>query len=91
MGWQCFYICAIIKMSQKWNKGGASLNISKLKGKIAESGIQKKELAKQFGMSVQAINKKLSGKTKISTDDAEKFCTLLHIDDLTERAEIFLD
>lgn len=67
------------------------MNMSKLKGKIAESGIKKKDLAEQFGLSVQAINKKLSGKTKISTDDAEKFCTLLHIDDLSERAEIFLN
>ena len=66
------------------------MNLNKLAGKVAESGKSKKELAKAFGISVQAINKKLNGKTKITTDDAQIFCKTLNIDDYKEKAEIFL-
>lgn len=65
------------------------MNLNKLAGKVAESGKRKKELAKAFGISVQALNKKLNGKTKISTDDAQKFCSVLEITDIKEKAEIF--
>ena len=66
------------------------MNLRKLNGKIAESGIKKKYIAKQFNISVQALSKKLNGTTKISTDDAVKFCEVLNITDATERDEIFL-
>ena len=66
------------------------MNLRKLNAKMVETGITKKEAAKMFGISVQALGKKLSGKTKISTEDAEKFCDLLCISDYKEKCEIFL-
>ncbi len=66
------------------------MNLRKLNAKFVETGVTKKNVAKEFGISVQALNKKLSGKTRISMDDAEKFCTALNIVDYKEKCEIFL-
>ncbi len=66
------------------------LNLNKLNAKIVEVGIKKKAVAKHFGISVQALNKKLTGATKITVDDACKFCEVLRIDNDTEKSEIFL-
>lgn len=66
------------------------LNLNKLNAKIVEAGIKKKAVAKYFGISVQALNKKLTGVTKITVDDACKFCEVLRIDNDTEKSEIFL-
>lgn len=66
------------------------MNLSKLRGKIAEAGIKKTELAKAFNISIQALNKKLSGETKISIDDAIKFCDILKIENCKDRNDIFL-
>ena len=71
-------------------KGGVFVNLPKLNGKIVESGIKKNYIAKKFNISIQALNKKLSGKTKISVDEALKFCDILHIDDFKEKNDIFL-
>ncbi len=66
------------------------MNIPKLNAKITERGIKKKDLAKSFGITVQALNKKLRGLTKITTDDALKFCEILNISNDSEKTEIFL-
>ena len=71
-------------------RGGDDMNLGKLNGKIVERGIKKSFIANSFGISIQALNKKLSGKTKITVDDAIKFCEVLSIDDCKERNEIFL-
>ena len=68
----------------------STLNINKLNGKIAELGFKKKDLAMRFGISVQALNNKLRGKTKITTDDAVRFCEILNIDNYADRTDIFL-
>lgn len=66
------------------------MNLNKLKGKIIEADKSKKLLAEYLGISVQALGKKLNGKTKITTDDAYKCCEFLEIYDPIEKAEIFL-
>ncbi len=66
------------------------MNLGKLNGKIVEKGIKKKDIAAMFGISVQALNKKLSGKSKISVDDATKFCDILQIENNAEKNQIFL-
>lgn len=66
------------------------MNLRKLNAKFIEAGVTKEKVAKELGISVQALYKKLSGKTKISMDDAEVFCTVLNIVDNKEKCEIFL-
>lgn len=66
------------------------MKYDKLRGVIAENGIKKSALASAFGMSVQALNKKLNGETKTTVDDAIKFCNILNITDNELKCEIFL-
>lgn len=66
------------------------MNLGKLNGKIAEKGVKKKDIANMFGISIQALNKKLTGKSKISVDDATKFCEILEIENNAEKNQIFL-
>ena len=67
------------------------MNIDKLRGKMAEKNVKQKEMAECMGISTQAFNKKMNGKIRFSTNDAMTICQKLNIDDLAERAEIFLD
>jgi len=67
------------------------MNIDKLRGKMAEKKITQKEMAKHLGISTQAFNRKMNGKIRFSTNDAVIICQKLNIDDMAERAEIFLD
>lgn len=71
-------------------RGGAGMQHSKLRGLIAERGIRQNALAKAFGISTQALNKKLNGTTKTTVDDAVKFCDILRITDNETKCEIFL-
>lgn len=66
------------------------MQLNKLNAKITESEIKKKALAEKFGISVQAMGKKLKGTTKITVDDAEKFCDILSITNNDEKVNIFL-
>ncbi len=67
------------------------VNLLKLKAKLVEKNKTKADFAKALGISVQAVNKKLNGKTKISTDDAAIICDFLQITNYAEKAEIFLN
>lgn len=67
------------------------MNIDKLRGKMAEKKMNQKEMAESLGISTQAFNKKMNGKTRFSTNDAAIICQKLNIADMAERAEIFLD
>lgn len=66
------------------------MDLNKLNGLIVEKGKSRKTLAKDFGITVQAIGKKLNGTSKITVEDAEKFCKYIPIDDLVLRNQIFL-
>jgi transcriptional regulator with XRE-family HTH domain len=67
------------------------MNINKLRGKMAEKKITQKEMAEHLGISTQAFNRKMNGKVRFSNEDAIIICQKLNIEDLAERAEIFLD
>ncbi len=71
-------------------RGDIYMNLGKLNGRIAEKKIKKGILAKQFGISPQAMRKKLTGATKITVDDAIKFCEILDICEYEKKVEIFL-
>lgn len=66
------------------------MKLNKLNAKITEREIKKKTLADKFGITQQAMGKKLTGKTKMTVDDAMKFCDILMIYDDKEKVEIFL-
>lgn len=66
------------------------MQLAKLRGVIAERGIKQSSLAKAFGISTQALSKKLNGTTKTTVDDAIKFCNILQITDNETKCEIFL-
>ncbi len=66
------------------------MDLKKLHGKIGESGIKKKEIAKRLGITPQALNHKLDGNTKFSVDEAQKLCQILQIDCWREAYEMFL-
>lgn len=66
------------------------MNILKLKGKMAEAGYTQRKLAAAIGMSKDTLNSRFTGKTEFSTDEAFKICDELRIEDLSERAAIFL-
>lgn len=67
------------------------MNLNKLNAKFVELGIDKREFAKEkLGVSVQSLNKKLNGSTKITVDDALLFCTELKITSAQEKVDIFL-
>ena len=66
------------------------VNLDKLKGRIVEERISRSELAEAMGITVQALNKKLSGKTKITFEDADVMVKVLRIDDYQDKINIFL-
>ena len=67
------------------------MNVPKLRAKIAEREIRYKDVAKQMGITQQALGRKMTGHTRFSLDDAIKLCNILNITNPTERAEIFLN
>lgn len=52
----------------------------RLKGRMAELGITQTQLAKELGISLQALNQKLNGKTDLSINEAEKIIRVLRIE-----------
>lgn len=52
----------------------------RLKGRMAELGITQMQLAKELGISLQALNQKLNGKTDMSINEAEKIIKVLKIE-----------
>lgn len=71
-------------------KRGDYMNLNKLNAKIVENGLKKKDVANKLGISVQALNKKLNGTTKITTIDAILMCSIIGIKDNAEKVDIFL-
>lgn len=55
------------------------LQYRKLKGRIVEKYGSQEELAKAWGITRQAVSKKMTGKTRFSTDDIVKLVNLLDI------------
>ena len=64
------------------------MNLDKLRGKITEKRMSQSELAKKMGLSLQAINMKLTGKRSISVPEAAMMIEILEI---KNPLEIFFD
>ncbi len=64
------------------------MNLDKLRGKITEKRMSQSELAKKMGLSLQAINMKLTGKRTISVPEAAMMIEILEI---KNPLEIFFD
>lgn len=90
MGWQKEIFLIYLSCPKNETNGGDAMNLNKLNGKIVESGIDKKVIAQAFNISMQAMYKKLRGASKITVDDAIKFCEIIPIENDSEKIEIFL-
>lgn len=66
------------------------MNGNKLKGKIAEKGLSQRFLAEQLGITKNTFNFKINGKSLFNTEEIKIMCSLLGIEDDSEKAEIFL-
>lgn len=66
------------------------MNINELKGAIARAGYNQKTLSKAMDMPINTLNSKVNGKSKITVDEAEKMCAILHITEASEKVKIFL-
>lgn len=66
------------------------VNIAKLKGKIAESGMNRETLSEVSGICQSSLSRKMNGKSAFTVDEAAVLCKVLQITDYGERASIFL-
>lgn len=57
------------------------VNLSKLKGLLAEKGITVKELSSYLSISRQAMSNKINGKTDFSLDDVVKIAKYMGLSD----------
>ena len=64
------------------------MNLAKLRGALAEKGITQRELAKKLGLTTKSVNAKLTGRCKISVDEAASMSKILK---LKEPSTIFFD
>lgn len=64
------------------------INIELLKQKIEESGYRFSWIAKQVGLSSYGLRKKVNGENGFYTDEMNKLCQILKIDN-KERKKIF--
>lgn len=66
------------------------MNIAKLKGKIVENGLSQHACAKAIGMSKNTFNSRVNGKSQFNLDEISRLCSLLNINDVEEKVNIFL-
>lgn len=66
------------------------LNKNKLLGKMAEAGITQIELAHRLSLSKNTVNNKINGKGCFDTEQVNKICDILKIEDNCVKAGIFL-
>lgn len=64
-------------------------NTNLLKLKITASGLKISFIAEFVGISRQLLWKKINNKTPFNQFEIEKMCTILKIEDLTEKEAIF--
>ena len=63
------------------------MNANLLKGKMAEKGVNQKELAKAIGISINSMSRKLSGKREFQLSEAVAISDFLQLEN---PGEIFL-
>ena len=66
------------------------MNARKLAAALVENGLTQKEAAKQIGLSANSFSARMVGKHPFNTDEVQKLCELLRIDDPQTKVEIFL-
>lgn len=66
------------------------LNVSKLRGAMAETGITQGTIAKAIGKTENTVTKCFTGKRSFDVEEVDIICNLLGITDGTKKAEIFL-
>ncbi len=66
------------------------MNTNLLRGKIVASGMTQYKIAELLHMSKNTLSNKVQGHTSFTLEEVNQLCELLHIEDNTEKAEIFL-
>lgn len=66
------------------------MNIPKLKGKMAESGVGANLLCEKTGISRSAFYRVMNGQRNLDLREAESICDVLGIVDPMEKVSIFL-
>ena len=65
-------------------------NTDLLQSKIKASGLKKKFIAEELGITVKALNKKIKNKVEFLASEINKLCILLNLSD-PEITEIFFN
>lgn len=55
------------------------MNLSKLRGVLAEKRITQRELAEKMELSVKSVNEKLNGKVSFTVEEANKISKILEL------------
>lgn len=58
--------------------------MNKLKGKMREKGVTQADLAGAIGITLQALNAKLNGRSSFTVPEAQKITEFLELDNPTE-------
>lgn len=66
------------------------INVQKLKSRMVLAGYTQLSLAAEAGISINALNAKLNGRSRIYVDEASKICDILNITQDSDKCEIFL-
>lgn len=66
------------------------MNIAKLKGKMAEKGINQTMLANALKINKDTLSARMTGKKAFTVDEANSICSILGIEDEHTKCEIFL-
>ena len=66
------------------------MNLAKLKGKMAETGVSQRKMSKIIGISTSAVSSKMTGKSEFTAKEILKIIDALHITDPAEKCDIFL-
>ena len=66
------------------------MNKALFKMAIVRSGYTQTRLAKELGISKNALSNKVNGRSSVTVSDVIKICEILNIHDNNEKAEIFL-
>lgn len=66
------------------------VNTNLLKGKIVARGMRQTDVAEAIGISENTLSAKIQGKSSFTLDQVEKLCSILKINDVKEKCEIFL-
>ncbi len=66
------------------------INKPMFKMALERAGYTQTKLAKEMGVSKNAINNKVNGRVGITVDEAIQMCKILGVEDNDEKVQIFL-